>query len=357
MLSILERYLARTVMASTGLTAVVISAVLFVMSLLGEFKNLGQGDYGLSAAIIYVLQRMPNELYQFSPLLVLLGSIIGLSLLTSHRELAVMRASGFSMRHIIYSIFVAAFILIMSISVVGEFTGPNLSHHAAVQKENLQNAGQAVVTSAGVWLHVDNNFVHVQHVVGKHLLEGVTRYRFDDDHRLLEAYYAKTMTREHDQWVMHDAVKTIFLTNRTMSVSLPTLKWNLEFNSNLLGTGMIEPDEMTLTRLSSFSRYLQANGLQATQYQFEFWERLFTPLASLVMIFLAISFVLGSFGQMPMGLRLMAGVVTGFAFFILNSFFGQLSIVYQVPPLAAALIPIIIFAAIGLFLAKNLLKT
>jgi lipopolysaccharide export system permease protein len=357
MLKILERYLAKAVISATAITALVITAILFIMTLLGEFKNLGDGDYGFWPAVIYVILRLPNELYQFSPMLILLGSIIGLSILSTHRELAVMRASGFSMRKIIYSVFAAALMMIFFISLVGELIGPDLQHRAEIQKENLQNAGQAVVTTAGVWLHVDNNFIHVNRVVGKELYEGVTRYQFDKEHRLMAAYYAKTMISTDGAWMMHGAVKTTFMANRTMSESYPQLAWDLHFNSSLLNTGMTEPAEMTLPKLIKFSRYLEKNGLQSTQYRFEFWERVFTPLASLVMIFLAIPFVLSVFSRSAMGWRLMVGVLAGFTFFILNAFLGQLSIVYQVPPMLAALIPILLFAVVGIFLAKKLLTT
>lgn len=356
MITILQRYLGKSIISATLVTTVVITAVLFVMTLLGEFKSLGQGDYGFGAAVIYTLLRLPNELYQFSPMLILLGSIIGLSLLSSHRELAVMQTSGFSIRQIIYSVFFAALVMIFFISLVGELTGPDLNHHAEVQKDNLQNAGQAVSTSSGVWLHVDNNFVHVEHVIGSQMLEGVTRYKFDNEHRLLAAYYAKTMTFENDQWIMHDAVKTTFLTNRTISEAQPTMLWDLPFNSHLLNTGMIEPNEMSLSKLKKFSRYLEQNGLRSSQYRFEFWERVFTPLASLVMIFLAIPFVLGGFRQTAMGWRLMAGVLMGFAFFILNAFLGQLCIVYQIPPSMAALLPIAAFAVLSILLAKKMFR-
>jgi lipopolysaccharide export system permease protein len=357
MLSILEKYLAKTVINATLVATAVITAVLFIMTLLSEFKSLGQGDYGFAAAVFYSFMRMPNELYQFSPMLILLGSIIGLSLLTASRELAVMRASGFSMRHIVYSVFGAALVMIFFISVVGEFAGPELSHRAEIQKDNLQNAGQAVVTTAGVWLHLENNFVHIEHVVGRQLWQGVTRYKFDDEHRLLEALYAKRMVWDGQQWVMYDAVRTSFFTNRTISQEFPELKSDLKFNSYLLNTGMVEPNEMSMSKLAKFARYLEKNGLQSTQYRFEFWERAFTPLASLVMILLAVPFVLGALRQAPMGLRLMVGVIAGFFFFILNALLGQLCIVYQLPPLLAAFIPIALFALAGLFLAKNLLIT
>lgn len=357
MLKILERYLMKTVMSATLVTTAAITAVLFVMTLLGEFRDLGEGDYGLLAVFTYALMRMPNALYQFSPMLMLLGSIIGLSLLAMSRELNVMRASGFSVKRIISSVFLAALIMIAAFTIIGEVYGPGLNHRAVMRKDNLQNAGQAVVTTSGVWLHVNNHFIHIEHVIGKHLLEGVTQYLFDNDHRLLASYYAKSVRNVDGEWVMHDVVKTSFHANRTMSDKYSELKWDMKFNKNLLNTGMQEPEEMSLPKLAKYSRYLEQNGLQSSQYRFEFWQRLLTPLSALMMIFLAVPFVLGSFERMPMGFRLMIGVLTGFAFFILNAFFGQLCMVYQVPAFFAAVIPLIVFGVIGLFMAKNLIMT
>jgi len=353
MISILKRYIGKTIVNATVLTAFVIICVLFVITLLGELKNIGEGDYGLSQALAYVLLRLPNDIYQFSPMLVLLGSIIGLSILSSFRELAVMRTSGFSTRKIMNSTLSAALLMIVVLSLIGEIIAPNLSRKAEIYKENAQNAGQAVVTAAGVWLHVGNNFIHIQHVIGRSLLEGVTRYQFDESHRLQAAYYANTLTLENNQWIMNDVVKTEFYDERTKSQTLPHAVWDLKFNSNLLNVAQVNPVDMSLPRLMKFAHYLQKNGLQSSAYQFNFWQRIFQPLASLMMIFLAIPFVLNTLSASPLGWRIMIGVLAGFGFYILNALLGQMSIVYQLPPLFAALLPLLLFGALGAGLMRH----
>lgn len=356
MLCILERHIAKTILVATGLAALIIVGVLFLMTLLGEMKDIGQGDYAFIQAVFYVCLRLPNQLYQFSPMLVLLGSTVGLSTLASHRELAVMRASGFSIKRIIYSVLMAAFLLVILVSVVGEWVAPRLSYQAEVRKENLQNGGQSVVTGSGIWFHVENNFIHVQHVMGRQLLEGVTRYQFDNQHHLQAAYFARQLILENNQWQMKDVVKTDFYHERTKSVSLAKAPWDLKFNPNLLNVGLVEPNELSLPKLAKFARYLEKNGLQATQYRYDFWQRIFQPFASVVMVFLAIPFVLGALSQSTLGWRIMAGVMVGFVFFISNAFLGQLSIVYQVPPMFAAILPLLLFLILGLFLSRKLIK-
>lgn len=356
MKTILARYIARSTMLATLLVTLIISAVLFLILLLGELKAIGEGDYNLAQALAYVVLRLPNELYQFSPMLILLGGIIGLSLLSGTRELAIMRASGFSVRRIIVCVLASQFLLIVAMGLLGEMLAPHLSYKAEIRKEIAQNGGQAVVTNSGVWFHLDNNFIHVQRVVGRQLLEGVTRYQFDDAHRLQAAFYAKTLAFDDDAWRMHDVAKTTFYPERTESETFATLPWGLKFNPNLLRVGLVEPSEMSLAKLAQFSQYLVKNGLQARAYQYAFWRRLLQPLAALVMIFLAIPFVLSVMSVSTLGVRLLLGVMLGFIFFISNAFLGELCIVYQLPPLFAALTPIVGFALLGLLLANRMIR-
>lgn len=354
MIMILKRYIGRSICLATGAAAGIITGVLFVLALLGELKNVGVGDYHFAEAFWYVSMRMPMQLYQFLPMLVLLGSLAGLSVLTTHRELAVMRASGFSIKQILASVFMAVLVITVGASVVFESFAPKLSYIAEIQKENAKNAGDAVVTASGIWLHVDNNFIHIDHVIDNQLLEGVTRYEFDDKRRLLATYFAKRMTRSEHQWVARDLVKTTFSRQRTLSEALAKADWKISLNTNLLTAGLREPDQMSLLRLSKFASYLEQNGLQANEFKFEFWQRLLQPVASLIMILLAAPFVLGAFEKRTLGFRMFVGLLVGFAFFMLNAMLGQLCIVYQIPPMFAAIIPLILFFMMGIILLKRI---
>ncbi len=354
MLTILGRYIAKTIVIATLLVLLVITGLTTLMMLLAELKHLGEGDYGILQAVLYVLLRLPNEIYNFSPILILLGSIIGLSILSSHRELAVMRTAGFSVKRIMLNVLAVTCLLVVAMCALGEGVAPKLSYQAEISKENAKNAGQAVVTAAGIWLHVQNNFIHVQHVVGRELLEGVTRYEFNEQHQLQAAYYAKTLTYVNHQWQMNDMVKTTFSATGTESQTVQTALWDLKFNPNLLSMGLVSANEMSLPRLAKFARYLEKNGLQASEYRYEFWQRILQPWVSVVMVFLAVPFVLGTLSTSTMGWRLMAGVLVGFAFFILNALLAQLSIVYQLPPAIAAFSPLLIFTLLGMLLWRRL---
>lgn len=346
-MNILQRYIAKTIMTYTALVVLVVIGLDFFIVLLTELRDTGTGDYGFWQAVVFTLFAMPNSIYIFSPMLLLLGGSIGLGLLASSHELIVMRASGVSVRHLMRSVAVAGIILIVIATLFGELVAPHASFTASKRKVSAENNGQAVATASGVWIHEGDSFLHIDRVLGHKHLEGVTRYQFDAKHHLLAAYYVKAMNFKDGQWQLQDLVKTSFQSDHTASEKLENTTWDLALNPTLLNVGVIEPNEMSLIRLSKYSDHLAENGQQASKFQFEFWKRVFQPLATLIMMLLAIPFVLSAPRSVTMGWRMLLGVIVGFVFYILNAFFGQLSVVYDIAPFVAAMLPTMLFAVAG----------
>lgn len=346
-MTILHRYLAKTVIASILLIMCIVTALSFFISLLTEFRDIGLRDYSFFEAIIHCLLRLPYNIYQFSPMVVLIGGIFGLGLLATNQELMVMRTSGVSFSKLIQAIISGAFIIILTLTIVGEVVSPKANYLADKRKVSVQNGGQAIATSSGVWVHEGNDFFHVEQVSGKYHLEGVTRYQFDPHHNLLATYYASSMDFIDGRWMLFNLAKTTFDKDSVRSQQFSQATWNMTLNPNLLTIGLIEPEEMSLRKLFTYSEHLSKNGLQATEFKFSFWKRVFQPLATIVMILLALPFVLNISRSTMIGWRISIGVIVGFTFYIINTFLGQLSIVLQFSPWFAALLPIFIFASLG----------
>ena len=111
---------------------------------------------------------------------------------------------------------------------------------------------------------------------------------------------------------------------------------------------------MTMIKLYEYIQYQKKNDLRYQVSALNFWQRIFQPLGTCVMLFLAIPFIFGPLRSVTMGLRLVSGVVVGFSFYILNQFFGPFSLVYHVPPFLAALTPSLLFLVLGLFFVRRI---
>jgi len=67
-----------------------------------------------------------------------------------------------------------------------------------------------------------------------------------------------------------------------------------------------------------------------------------------------VPFIFGSLRTVSTSLRMVMGIVIGFGFYILNQFFGPLSMVFQLPPFLAAVAPTIIFAMVCVILLRRI---
>ncbi len=346
-IKILHRHIAKSILMSTALVMLLVTAIIFFIGLLTELRDIGIGDYSFMQALIHEILRLPLRIYQFFPMCILIGGMMGLGLLASQRELMVMRASGLSLKQIIIAVMIAAFILIFIAMMMGEGFAPQANYIAQTRKDIAQSKGQAVATVSGLWMHEGNNFLHIDRVVGKTHLEGVTRYEFDTKHHLLAAYYAKTLDFQNGQWIVHDLVKTIFANDKTSNQKFSQTTWDLKLNPNHLNVGYIEPEEMSLRGLQSYVNHLRKNQLQSVDFEFMFWKRILQPFATLIMILLALPFVMNSSRSVNMGWQITQGVIIGFVFYMLNAFLSQMSIVFQLPAFAAAAAPVLLFAIVS----------
>jgi len=84
-----------------------------------------------------------------------------------------------------------------------------------------------------------------------------------------------------------------------------------------------------------------------------YWRKLFQPLSVGVMMMLALSFIFGPLRSVTAGARIVTGICFGFLFYVVNEIFGPLSLVYNVTPLAAALMPSVLFLLITWWLLSR----
>ncbi|CAN5368077.1 LPS export ABC transporter permease LptG [soil metagenome] len=351
---LIQNYISRTIIYATLLVLVVLLGLVFLFSLLSELGNVGKGEYGLLQTLFFVLLDMPFQMYTLFPMTALIGSLVGLGFLASHSELIVMRASGFSTTRIMMAVFIAASALTLLATLMGELLAPKSEHLAGTQKAMAISAGQTLSTKRGTWIREGQTFVHIRAILPGKILENIHIYQFDNHQHLIMASYAKRAEFQADGWLLKDIKQSKISEERVTSTVIASQHWNLHINPTLLAITSIDPDSMTLIKLWEYSRYLQDNGRrsQSQEYSFAFWKRAFQPLATLVMIFLAVPFVFGSQRTITMGLRMVIGISIGLLFYILNQFFGPISLVYQIPPIVAAALPTVLFAMGGMVLWK-----
>lgn len=350
---LLNRYIMTTVLKAMLVVLMIAVAVDIFIQLANEVGDAGKGSYSMAKAMLYVPMVVPNDIYSFFPMIGLLGSLVGLGLLSSTSELMVMRAASFSVGAIVRSVFYASIMLCFCMVIIGECFAPKLLHFAEVYKQKAVLGQQSIETQRGVWVHVNDDFLRIENVIDKSELLGVTRYHFNAANQLLSESHAERMLYKNEQWVAYDVETTKLDTYPIEAEQAESQVWVTDLKPSAFAFGFDEPRQMSMVKLFHFAQYRKAVGLPSSQYLLVFWQRVFQPFAMLVMVLLAVPFVFGMARSSSMGFRVVIGVIAGLGFYLVNQFMGQFSILYQAPAWLAALLPVGIFFIIGLCLLRR----
>lgn len=343
-MKILDYYIARTVVLTTLLVLFAFICLGFFVQLMGEFGTIGKGHYGMVQALKYAALTLPQMIYQIFPMIGLVGVMLGLGTLSHHHELMVMRAGGVSIRSITRAVLLGVLVMVGVMTLVGEWVAPSLFRTAELFKIVEKSGGQAITAKNSLWVRDKNSFIHIERVFGSKTLQNVTRYVFNDEQVLLEVSHAKTVHFKKGVWQAQEVSTSFLKPGGVVSSTSSFALWPVTLIPDVLQVAQIAPEEMSLPSLLSMVNYKKANHLNVAHYELSLWQRLLQPLATGVMMFLAIPFIFGPMRSVTAGLRLLAGILMGFGFYILNQFFGPFSLVYQLPPFVGAILPTLLFA-------------
>ena len=114
------------------------------------------------------------------------------------------------------------------------------------------------------------------------------------------------------------------------------------------------PDMLSIWSLTKYIDYLRANSLDSRRYEHALWAKIMYPVATGVMVFLAIPVVMINLTRTSgPGARVLLGTGIGLAFHILNQATGNLAVVANMPPVLSASGPTLIVLTIAMLLLRR----
>lgn len=352
-MNILDRYIASTLIKSTLLILLVFVGFEIFILMATQLDSLGKGSYNIWQAMIYVLLVLPQQTYLLFPVAGLLGMLFGFSWLANHSELIIMRTSGVSPMQILRYALQAGVVLVIFMVLMGEVIAPKAKLLAEKRKLTEISAGQVLKTQSGIWLRQGENFYDIKTIYSAKHIANVSRYLFNQQ-QLISASFAKEGLYKDGGWQMSD-VKISNISDQAVTTTLmPHTTWYLAINPHLLSISQRPSEEMSLRQLSDLIDYQKSNHLIDNTKRIVFWQRIFQPLSILVMMFLAIPFVFGPLRSATTGLRLVLGIIVGFAFYLSNQLFPPLSQTLNFSPIIAAILPPLFFALAGVILFRRI---
>ncbi|MDR2451942.1 MAG: LPS export ABC transporter permease LptG [Candidatus Accumulibacter sp.] len=351
-MKIYRRYLAREAVAGILLVLAAFLALFGFFDMINEIKNVGSSaSYQLHHAIVFVLLRVPGRIYELMPVAVLIGTLYALSTLARHSEITVLRASGMSTKNLLSGLLLVAAAFGAVTFLVGEAVAPPAER--AAQRLKLQGRGKAVAQDlhSGLWVRDERSFINVRTVLPDTSLRGIRIYDFDRDARLRSITEAEEGSyRPPASWRLSGVVRTYLEDDRARLEKLPDMEWRSALNPDILSVLMVSPEKMSLLHLSAYTRHLSENRQKTQRYDIAMWKKVIYPLATLVMVALALPFGHTHDRVGGVSLKIFSGVMIGVLFHMLNGLFSNLGVINSWSPFLSAIAPSALFmlAAIGM---------
>ena len=337
----LERYFARQIYVTVLFVLVGFLALFGFFDLIRELGDLGNGDYHLRQIFTYVALSAPTHAYELFPVVVLIGTLYVLAHLASNSEYTVMRAAGLSPARAGLALAKIGIAFVLATFVIGEWIAPNAEEAAKKLKLRAQSSLIGDDLSSGLWFKDERSFINVREARQAHSLQGVRIYEFDAAYRLRSVTAAQRAEYLSDGvWTLHEVAQTIFGDGGVPSVARHAqAEWRSAVNPGMLDALIVLPERMSTWSLYKYIQHLSGNRQKTERYEIAMWKKLFYPLATLVMMALALPFAYMQARTGMVGVKVFLGIMLGIFFHMLNSLFSHIGLLQHWPPIAAAAVP------------------
>jgi len=336
----LERYLARQIFAAVGFVLLGFLALFAFFDLIHELGDLGRGNYHLRQVFLYVLLSLPAHAYELFPVVVLIGTLYVLAHLASNSEFTVMRGSGLSPGGAGLALAKVGMIFVLATFVVGEWVAPAADEAAQKLRMHAMSTLIGQEMRSGLWFKDERAFINVREARTASKLNDVRIYQFDDDDRLrLTRSAAQADYLGDGRWKLIDVAQTEFTPEGPRVEHFTSTEWHSSVNPEMIDVLIVDPERMSAWKLYKYTEHLAGNRQKTERYEIAMWKKLFYPLATLVMMALALPFAYIQARAGMVGIKVFSGIMLGTFFHMLNSLFSHIGLLRDWPPVAAAALP------------------
>ncbi len=338
-MNVLERYIGRTILSSIMLTLFLLVGLSAIIKFVEEFRDVGIGKYDALTAAYYTLLTIPRDVETFFPIAALLGSLMGLGGLASRSELVVMQASGFSRFKIGLAVMKTALPLVIFTMVIGEWGVPQTEQFARNMRSIAQSGGSMLATTGGFWAKDGNEFIYIRRINNEKDLHNVMIYEFEG-RELKSILKADRAVYSDKGWTLQKVQKSTINQENIVQAKEADQPWQTSLTPSKLGVVSLKPESLSISGLADYVGFLKETGQDPKRFEITFWRKVFQPISMAVMMLLALSFIFGPLRSSTMGAKIVIGIIAGFAFYVSDIVFGNISLVFSNVPVAlGALLP------------------
>jgi len=337
-----------------------ILVVLFVFAALSGFvdfisqsDDIGIGKYGVYEAIQYTLLKLPSSIFQLVPIIVLIGSLIGLGNLSKNNEITVILSSGFSFFRLSLSTLFAGIILCFLTISLGEYLSPPMERLAdqlrTKNKYNLESIGE----SKGFWVKEENKIININFVSENKSFGELTIFELGPEGRIDKISRASSAgIDDYNQWILSNLSESIFNASGIESNYSRYKIDKTKLDRDLVSLSVVKSEDLNIIELFRYIEYLENNTLDAELYKASFHSRLASLFVIPIMCLFALPLSFGFQRSRGTGYRVTLGMIIGLAYFIMQNTLMESVQIYSINPILIGWSPLILLTFITLMAFK-----
>ncbi len=337
----LNFYISRKFLWSLLYVSAFVMSVVYLIDMVDYFGRFSQVGVTFSQVIFFTLARIPENYFQFLPLIILLAALFCFFSLARHSEIVAIRAAGIpAVKFVFIPAFLSFFIGILFVTVLN----PALVYtHSFVENARVKFVGEinGEFSQNGTWLRENSGEQTTLYRLQKYDREddearGVTIYQIDENKNITQIH-AKGLQFEENNWQLKNVTTLDFDDTENVkfqkSVTIPSSK-----NTDLFFETQISPKRVQNRDLPSYINSLEKDGYDSKSAKSYFYQQMSFPLFLLTLCLIGSIFALAPprFGGISQ--RTILTLLIGFATYSATMLTYSMGQAGQLPMLLSVLV-------------------
>jgi lipopolysaccharide export system permease protein len=205
---------------------------------------------------------------------------------------------------------------------------------------------------SGFWFKDGDTFINIGSVLPDGSLLNIRVFEYDADAVSLK----RTLVAERgnfvagQQWNLQRTTETRFAGKEVAVLKQSSIDWNTVLTPNMLSVLQVAPERLSIAGLWEYIGHLRTNNQDSRRFEAALWGKFFYPLATCVLMLIALPFAQIQQRSGGVGGRIFIGILLGLVFIIFNRLFSYLALLNQWPPFLGAMMPGVIFLSAAAFM-------
>lgn len=335
---ILARYVVANFFGAAGIVLLLLLILFSFLNLADALDDVGKGTFSTADAIATVILTTPARIVDLLPVVVLLGSVLGLGAMANRQELTAIRAAGVS----VWQLSRVLAIIVTVISVLAVAMQMYLIPLTERQAQDFRSRMFDQTERGGneFWSRRGHRIIRVGIVEFGRIPREIEIYELDTNGRLLRMLRAeKADVVSASTWLLYDVEEQVLEADAVLRRFLPNVRWDSFLSAEQLSTLIAPSHSLSSYDLYHYIRASEDSGLDTREHEALFWQQVSLPLALFAMGLLGLPLVLGGANSRSTGARTVFGAAVGVAFYLFEQITSHVAILIDLQPAATALAP------------------